>query len=158
MVLCSTQFFPHSISGLHHLRIESLCPRTFEETTFLLDELVTCLAEVGLQLNVRKTKVLTTQSQSPSEVLLRNGEAIEVLDRGSTLMVGMHIMHSEYWQSYLRLGTSSPCCVASFLCKQAILGKQECCNARPIQVFQRHGHSCCLFRCCPQKSIQTRSV
>ena len=43
-----------------------------------------CLAEVGLQLNVRKTKVLTTQSQSPSEVLLQNGQAIEVLDRGST--------------------------------------------------------------------------
>ena len=37
--------------------------KTFEETQFLLDELVTCLAEVGLQLNVRKTKVLTTQSQ-----------------------------------------------------------------------------------------------
>jgi len=50
-----------------------LFAKTFEETTFLLDELVTCLAEVGLQLNVRKTKVLTTQLQ-----------AIEVLDRGST--------------------------------------------------------------------------
>ena len=67
-------------------------------------------------------------------------------------------MHSEDWQSYFRFGTSSPCCVESFLCKQAILGKQECCNAKPLQVFQRHGHSCCLFRCCPQKSIQTRSV
>ena len=54
------------------------------ELIFLLDALVTCLAEVGLQLNVRKTKVLTTQSQSPSEVLLRNGQGIEVLDRGST--------------------------------------------------------------------------
>ena len=73
-------------------------------------------------------------------------------------MVGMHVMHSEYWQSYFRFGTSSPCCIESFLCKQAILGKQECCNARPLQVFQRHGHSCCLFRCCPQKSIQTRSL
>ena len=61
-----------------------LFAKTFEETTFLLDELVTCLAEVGLQVNLRKTKVLTTQSQSPSEVLLRNGQAIEVLDRGST--------------------------------------------------------------------------
>ena len=75
-----------------------------------------------------------------------------------TQMVGMHVMHSEYWQSYFSFGTSSPCCVESFLCKQAILGKQECCNARPLQVFQRHGHSCCLFRCCPQKNIQTRSV
>ena len=45
---------------------------------------MTCLAEVGLQLNARKTKVLTTQSQSPTEVPLRNGQAIEVLDRGST--------------------------------------------------------------------------
>ena len=80
-----------------------LFAKTFEETTFLLDELVTCffvffslrsflaaegpltrLAEVRLQLNVQKPKVLTTQSQSPSGVLLRNGQAIEVLDRGST--------------------------------------------------------------------------
>ena len=46
---------------------------------------MTCLAEVGLQLTVRKTKVLTTtRSQSPSEVLLRNGQAIEALGRGST--------------------------------------------------------------------------
>ena len=67
-------------------------------------------------------------------------------------------MHTEYWQSYFKFGTSSPCCVESFLCKQAILGKQECCNARPLQVCQRHGHSCCLFRCCPQESIQTRSL
>ena len=61
-----------------------LFAKTFQETKFLLDELVTCLAEVGLQLNVRKTKVLTTQSQSPTEVPLRNGQAIEVIDRGST--------------------------------------------------------------------------
>ena len=60
-----------------------LYAKPFGEKTFLLDELVTCLAKVGLQLNVRKTKVLTTQSQGPSEVLLRNGQAIEVLDRGS---------------------------------------------------------------------------
>ena len=61
-----------------------LFAKTFEETQFLLDELVTCLAEVGLQLNVRKTKVLTTQSQSPSEVLLRYGQTIEVSYRGCT--------------------------------------------------------------------------
>ena len=47
-----------------------LFAKTFEETKILVDELVTCLAEMGLQLNVRKTKVLTTQSHSPSEVLL----------------------------------------------------------------------------------------
>ena len=29
-----------------------LLAKTFQETNFLLDELVTCLAEVGLQLNV----------------------------------------------------------------------------------------------------------
>ena len=43
-----------------------LFANTFKETNFLLDELVTCLAEVGLHLNVEKTKILTTQSQSPS--------------------------------------------------------------------------------------------
>ena len=44
-----------------------------------LDELVTCFAEAGLELNLQ-----TTQSQSPNEVPLRNGQGIEVLDRGST--------------------------------------------------------------------------
>ena len=38
-----------------------LFAKTFQETKCLLDELVTCLAEVGLQLHVQKTKVLTTQ-------------------------------------------------------------------------------------------------
>ena len=33
-----------------------LSAKTFEETKFLLDELVACLAEVGLQLNVGKRK------------------------------------------------------------------------------------------------------
>ena len=60
-----------------------LFAKTFQETKFL-DELLTCLAELGLQLNVRKTKVLTTQSQNPTEVALRIGAASEVLDRGST--------------------------------------------------------------------------
>ena len=59
--------------------ISLLFAKTFEETKFLLDKLVTCLAEVRLRLNVGKT-----QSQSPSEVPLRNGQVIEVLDRGST--------------------------------------------------------------------------
>ena len=58
-----------------------LFAKTFEETKFLLDQkLVTCLAEVGLHLNVGKTKILTTQSQSPSEVLLRNGQVTEVFE------------------------------------------------------------------------------
>ena len=47
--------------------------KTFEETKFFFDELVTCLAEVGLHLSVKETKIFTTQSQSPSEVPLRNG-------------------------------------------------------------------------------------
>ena len=58
--------------------------KTFEETKFLLDELVTFLAEVGLHSNMGETKILTTQSQSPIEVPLRNGQVIEVPDRGST--------------------------------------------------------------------------
>ncbi len=50
----------------------------------LLDELVICSAQVGLQLNVRKAKILTTQSQNRSKLPLRNGQEIEVLDRAST--------------------------------------------------------------------------
>ena len=73
-------------------------------------------------------------------------------------MVGVHVMHSKYWQSHFGFGASPPCCPGHFLCKQAIFRKQTCCNARPLEVFYRHGHSCCLFRCCPQTSVQTRSV
>ena len=74
----------HTLLDLRFADDIFLFAKTFEETKFLLDELVTCLAEVGLHLNVGKTKILTTQSQSPSEVPLRNGQVIEVLDRGST--------------------------------------------------------------------------
>ena len=38
---------------------EILFAKTFEATKFLLDELVTCLAEVGLQLNVGTAKKKT---------------------------------------------------------------------------------------------------
>ena len=112
--------------------------KTFQETKFLLDELVICLAEVGLQLNVRKTKVLTTQSQSPTEVPLRNGQAIEVIDSGSThkwLGCMLAAMHCKYWQSQFGFRTSPPCCVENVLCKQTIFGKQKCCNARLFQLF-----------------------
>ena len=74
----------HTLLDLRFADDILLFAKTFEETKFLLDELVTCLAEVGLHLNVGKTKILTTQSQSPSKVPLRNGQVIEVLDRGST--------------------------------------------------------------------------
>ena len=74
----------HTLSDLRFADDILLFAKTFEETKFLLDELVTCLAEVGLHLNVGKTKILTTQSQSPSEVPLRHGQVIEVFDRGST--------------------------------------------------------------------------
>ena len=60
-----------------------LFARTFAETKLLLDELVRCLAELGLHLNVGKTKILTTQSQSPSEVPFPNGRVIEFFDHGS---------------------------------------------------------------------------
>ena len=114
-----------------------LLAKTFQETKFWLDELVTCLAEVGLQLNVRKTKVLTIQSQSPTEMPLRDGQAIEVLDRGSThKWLGCMLCTAKTGNHGLHL-------------------QAACCNARPLQVFLRHGHSCCLFRCCPQKGVQT---
>ena len=74
----------HTLLDLRFADDILLFAKTFEETKFLLDELVTCLAEVGLHLNVGKTKILTTQSQRPSEVPLRNGQVIEVLDRAST--------------------------------------------------------------------------
>ena len=98
---------------------------------FLLDELVTCLADIRLQLNVRQIKLVTIQSKNPSEVLLRNGQAIEVFDRGSThkWLVRVHVMHGEYGQSSFTFGTSPPCC------KQALLGKEECGIARPFQAF-----------------------
>ena len=88
-----------------------------EHTMFLLDELVTCLAELGLQLNVRTAKVLTTQSQSPTEVPLRNGQAIEVLDRGSThTWLGCMLCTANTGNHTLDLAHHlhiPPCCVES---------------------------------------------
>ena len=52
--------------------------KTAEGTQFLFDEVVGCLVQAGLQLNVGKTTPLTAQSQSPSKVPLRNGHEIEV--------------------------------------------------------------------------------
>ena len=55
-------------SWIYDLRLADdlvLLATPFQETKYLLDEVVTCLAEVGLQLKVRRAKVLTTQSQSP---------------------------------------------------------------------------------------------
>ena len=79
-----TQDGMHTLLDLKFADDILLFAKTFEETKILLDELVTCLPEVGLHLNVGKTKILTTHSQSPSEVPLRNGPVIEVLERGST--------------------------------------------------------------------------
>ena len=113
-----------------------LFAKTFQETKFLLDELVTCLAEVGFQLNVRKTKVLTTQSQSPTEVPLRNGQAIEVIDRGSThKWLGCMLCTANTGNHSLDLAHHLHAASKAFFCKQTIFGKQECCNARPFQVF-----------------------
>ena len=98
-----------------------LFAKTFEETKFLLDELVTCLAEVGLHLNVGKTKILTTQSQSPSEVPLRHGQVIEVFDRGST----------HKWLGCMLCTAST----GNHACKQFFFGQQECYYARPFQIF-----------------------
>ena len=61
--------FEDGIRTLFDLRFADIFLITFEETKFLLDELVTCLAEVGLQMNVGKTKILTTQSRSPRKCL-----------------------------------------------------------------------------------------
>ena len=46
--------------------------------------LVENLAPVGLQLNTQKTKVLTTQTQPPSQLQTPNGLVISVLDRESS--------------------------------------------------------------------------
>lgn len=86
-----------------------LFAKMFEETQFLLAELVIRLAQVGLQLSVRKTRILTTQSQSRCLY---------------TSMAGMHV-HSQYQQSHFTFGISPPCCVESVLCKDRIYFEQE---------------------------------
>ena len=50
----------------------------------LLDKLVENLTAVELQLNVQKTKVLTTQTQPPSRLQTPNGLIISVLDKESS--------------------------------------------------------------------------
>ena len=136
-----------------------LFAKTFEETKFLLDELVTCLAEVGLHLNVGKTKILTTQSQCPSEVPLRNGQVIEVPDRGSThKWLGCMPCTASTGNHAPDLAHHLQAASQAFFAHRFFFRQQECYYARPCQIFWRHGHSCCLFRCCAQKGVQTRPV
>ena len=56
---------------------------TLDKACLLLDELVASLAEVGLTLNVKKTKILTIQAQPPKQLRTRGGVTVDVLDRAS---------------------------------------------------------------------------
>ena len=53
---------------------------TLDKACLLLDELVASLAQVGLTLNLKKTKILTTQAQPPQQLQTRG----DVLDLVST--------------------------------------------------------------------------
>ena len=53
------------------------------DASLLLDELVTCLYDVGLILNTDKTKVMTTEAQPPSFLSTPAGLKIEILDQNS---------------------------------------------------------------------------
>ena len=57
---------------------------TLDKTCLLLDELVASLAQVGLTLNLKKTKILTTQAQPPPQLQTHGGVTVDVLDRVST--------------------------------------------------------------------------
>ena len=122
----------HTLLDLRFL----LFAKTFEETKFLLDELVTCLAEVGLHLNVGKTKILTTQSQRPSEVPLRNGQVIEVLDRASThKWLGCMLCTAGTGSHAPDLAHHLQAASKNVFCTQTFFGQQECSYARPFQIF-----------------------
>ena len=79
---------------------------------FLVDELVTCLAEVGLQLNVDKTKKINNTAQSPSEVPSRNGQVIEVLDsavniNGTDACFAPQILATTAWNWHITFNCSN---------------------------------------------------
>ena len=57
---------------------------TLDKTCLLLEELVASLAQVGLTLNLKKTKILTTQAQPPPQLQTHGGLTVDVLDRVST--------------------------------------------------------------------------
>ena len=52
---------------------------TYIDAGLLLDELVACLSQVGLVLNIDKTKVMTTEAQPPSFLSTPAGLQIEIL-------------------------------------------------------------------------------
>ena len=51
-----------------------------DEAARMLDALVACLKEVGLELNASKTKILTTQAQPGKTLTTQNGLEMEILD------------------------------------------------------------------------------
>ena len=52
-----------------------------DKACLLLDELVASLAEVGLTLNGKEKKLLTTQAQPPKQLQTRGGVTVDVFDR-----------------------------------------------------------------------------
>ena len=48
---------------------------TLDKTCLLLDELVASLAQVGLTSNLKKTKILTTQTQPPPQLQTHGGDS-----------------------------------------------------------------------------------
>ena len=51
-----------------------------DEAARMLDALVACLKEAGLELNASKTKILTTQAQPRKTLTTQNGLEMEILD------------------------------------------------------------------------------
>ena len=123
-----------------------LLAKTFDETIFLLDELVACFAEVGLQFNVGKTKILTTQSQSPSEVPLRKGKVIDVLDHGSPhtwleclLCTANTGNHTSDLAHYLQAASSAFYAYRLFLIKNNVARRDHCkFFFVPLRTFSRN--------------------
>ena len=56
--------------------------KSYEEIGHVLDVLVDVLRQVGLVLNAGKTKILTTQSQHPAELVSPGGIVVEILRAG----------------------------------------------------------------------------
>ena len=71
----------------------------------VLDMMVDALRQVGLVLNIRKTKILTTQCQHPAKFVSPSGIAVEILarDRAHKWLGCMISTHRD--------GTPSPSCI-----------------------------------------------
>ena len=101
------------------LTIFCLFARTAAEAMALLDDLVSKLQNIGLQLSAAKIVVLTSEIQPPSSLHSEQWNCVTGAEtRAGTQMAWLHDQRCRIKEHTSGSPTSSSSCIKSFSCKQ----------------------------------------